>query len=408
MNVSSFIAGRYLFSKKSSNAVNVISWVSVFSIAVATFALVTVLSAFNGLQDLVESLYEEFEPDVKISPLKGKYFSPETKLLDNINQVEGVETVMPILEELSLVRYDKQQSPCTIKGVPKEFISISGVDQKIYNGTAQLEMNGQPTALVGYGLASVLNVYVKNPLQNLKLYAPKLSGNTILSPDAAFHIRSISPVGVFMINPDIDNKFVLVPLDFARELLGKKGLVTSLEIKVAAGKEEDVKEAIQAFLGDELKVQTRFELNELIYQTNQSEKVVTFFILLFILVIAAFNVISSLTMILLEKDKDIRTLRTLGFNLPSIRSIFLREGIYINLIGIGIGMGAGLILCLLQIYVGLVSLDGGIVDYYPVKLLWSDFALILCCAFLIGLAASYFPSRLLVKPGNYDNISAEA
>lgn len=406
MNVGSFIAKRYLFSKKSSNAVNVISWISVISIAIATFALVTVLSAFNGLQDLVESLYEEFEPDVMISPASGKFFDRGALDYEQLASISGVESIHPVLEDLTLVRYDKQQSPCTIKGIEEEFLSASGLRDNIYEGSHELTLNGFPTAIVGYGLASILSVNVRNPVQSLKLYAPKLSSTNILNPASAFYTKSISPTGVFMVNPDIDNKYLIVPLDFAGELLAKKGKLSAVEIKVEEGQENTVKAAVQNLVGDTYEVETRFELNKLIYQTNQSEKVVTFFILLFILIIAAFNVISSLTMILLEKEKDIRTLRVLGFDVSGLRGIFIREGLYINSIGIGIGMSLGIIICLLQIYVGLVSLEGGIVDYYPVNIEILDMVLILISAMLIGLVASYFPSRLLIKGNAYDKVSA--
>jgi len=405
VNVALFIARRYLFSKKSSNAVNIISWISVFSIAMATFALVTVLSAFNGLQELVESLYEEFEPDVKITATKGKWIESDAVKMRDILSIQGVESTHKVLEELTLVRYGKQQSPCTIKGVEKDFIQASGLSEKIFNGTANLEINNQPTALVGYGLANVLSVYISNAMENLKLYAPKISSKTIINPEQAFHTKSISPAGIFMINPDIDNKFLIVPLDFAQNLLHKKESITGIEIKVMEGYENGVKEKLVEMLGDEFTVKTRFELNEIIYQTNQSEKIVTFFILTFILVIAAFNVISSLTMILLEKEKDIKTLRFLGFDLKRIRRIFVSEGMFINIIGISIGMLSGLILCLAQIYYGIVSLEGGIVDYYPVKIVLRDFVVILFTALIIGYIASYFPSRILIKEEDYDGAS---
>lgn len=406
MNIVLFIAKRYLFSKKSSNAVNIISWISVFSIAVATFALVTVLSAFNGLQSLVESLYEEFEPDLKITAVKGKWIDQESIDLTNVKKLKGVEAVHQVVEELTLVRYGKQQSPCTIKGVTKEFISTSGIESKIYNGTAGLEMNHQATAIIGYGLASVLSVYINNNFENLKFYAPKLSGNQILAPSDAFYTKSITPTGIFMINPDIDNKFVIVPLEFAQDLLNKKNKITAIEIKVEDGFENSVKADLINWLGHDYKIESRFELNQLIYQTNQSEKVVTFFILLFILVIATFNVVSTVTMILLEKEKHIKTMRILGFNYGAIRRIFIAEGMFINLIGISIGMLSGLILCLLQINYGLVRLEGGIVDFYPVKLLFNDFAIIFFTSLSIGFLASYFPSRIFVKANSYATNSA--
>jgi lipoprotein-releasing system permease protein len=407
VNISTFIARRYLFSKKSSNAVNIISWISVFSIAMATFALVVVLSAFNGLQDIVESMYEEFEADVKISLKKGKWM--EEGLIDQaaLMEINGVEQVQNSLEELTLVRYGKQQSPCTVKGVNQAFLRSSGLENKLFEGSARLEINHQPTALVGYGLASVLSLYVDNAMESLKFYAPKLTGTTILNPEEAFYTKSISPAGIFMINPDIDNKYIIVPMEFAQKLLRKEGKITAIELKVKDGMEEEVRDEIIALIGDSFNVKTRFELNEVVYQTNQSEKVVTFFILAFILVIAAFNVISTLTMILLEKEKDILTMRYLGFDLSRIRRIFVTEGMFINGLGIIAGMLIGLVLCILQIRYGLVRLEGGIVEFYPVKLMLKDFIIILGTALIIAYVASYFPSRILIKGQIYDNNTAE-
>ncbi len=408
MNVVLFIAKRYLFSKKSSNAVNIISWISVFSIAIATFALVVVLSAFNGLQTLVESMYEEFEADVRVMPATGKWINEEDVDFKIFQSIDGIEKVHKVVEELTLVRYGKQQSPCTIKGVEEGFLETSGIYGSIFDGSANLEFNHQPGALVGYGLASVLSVYVDDAMNSLKFYAPKVSGKTIINPEQAFYTKSISPSGIFAVNPDIDNKYVIVPIQFAQDLMKKKDAFSALEIKVGPGKEKQVQKDLRVLLGENYEIKTRFELNEIIYQTNQSEKVVTFFILAFILVIAAFNVISSLTMILLEKQEDIRTMRILGFGVDRIRKIFVSEGMFINLIGIGIGMISGLIISLLQIHYGLVRLEGGIVEFYPVKLVFTDFILILATALVIAYIASFFPARILIKTDYYESTSESA
>ena len=225
MYVVLFIAKRYVVSKKSSNAVNIISWISVFSIAMATFALVVVMSAFNGLQDLVESMYEEFEPDVKITLAKGKWINPESLDINSIEQIEGVESTHKVLEELTLVRYGKQQSPCTVKGIEDDFLVSSGIISSIFDGSANLKINHQPTALVGYGLASILSVYVSNAMDNLKLYAPKLSSTAIVNPENAFHTKSISPVGIF--DPvEIDDAMV------SRATLHNMKYITDLELEI--------------------------------------------------------------------------------------------------------------------------------------------------------------------------------
>ena len=397
MNLISLFSFRHFFSRKSSSAVNIISLVAVFGIAVATFALVVVLSAFNGLQSLVESLYEDAEADLKIMPARGKWIDITAPLMDEAKSADGIEYFSPVVEELALVKYDVQQSPCRMKGVEGKYIERFGISEKIIEGTASLGRPESPMAIVGFGLASVLNIYVRNAYQGLKFYAPRITKGTPLNPADAFRTKTISASSLFMNNPDIDNDVVFVPLSFAQELFGRKGQATAIELKVKDGAEAEVKERLMALLGEAYTVKTRVELNELVYQTNQAEKAVTFFILVFILVIATSNIASSLTMILLEKEKDISTLRILGMDTGMVRRIFIAEGMLINGSGITIGLLTGLALCLVQINYGLVRLEGGIVEFYPVKLLAWDFFIVILTALTTGFLASYLPSRLLVK-----------
>lgn len=397
MNVPFFIARRYLFSKKSKKAINIISWISVSSIAIASFALVTVLSAFNGLQALVESMYEGFEPNVLVTPASGKWLELNESELGIIKSTQDVTHVSKVLETLTLVRYGEQQTPCTMKGVENNFIAASNLDSSIIRGQASLTIGDLPGAIVGYGLASKLSVYLNNAVDNLKLYAPKLKGNINMDPRQAFYTKSISPSGIYLVNPDIDNKYLIVPIDFARSLMQKKEAYTSIEIKTKKGMDELVKAELAQKLGSNYNVQSRFDLNPLIYKTNKTEKIVTFFILAFILIVSTFNVISTLTMIMLEKKKDISTLNILGINKKNIRKIFIAEGLLINAVGATIGLASGTILCLLQQEFGLLRLEGGIVEYYPVKLLITDYYLIIITVLIVGFFAAYFPSKILIK-----------
>ncbi|MEQ8324067.1 MAG: ABC transporter permease [Vicingaceae bacterium] len=392
---------------KSSSAINIISWISVFSIAVATFALVVVLSAFNGLQQVVESMYEGFEPHINISPSRGKYMDVTEELAGTIRAVPGVVQMSGVVEELTLVKYGDEQLPCTMKGVEDGFVKTNKLDSALVSGNAELWLNKMPVAMVGYGMANSLSLYLDN-LDNLKLFAPRLEGGMSIDPSTAFYSKSISPGGIFLINPEIDNKYLIVPISFARELLHLDNAVSDIEIKVADGMEENVKALLIEALGQDYLIESRFDLNPVIYKTNKSEKLVTFFILSFILIISTFNVISTLTMILLDKSNDIKTLGYLGFDKYSIRKIFISEGMLINGLGAGIGIVSGVTLCLLQQHVGLVRLEGGIIEYYPVKLLFSDFFIIIATVFTVGLIASYFPSRILIKGRHQDATLIEA
>ena len=399
MNFPFYIAKRYLFSKKSHNAINIISWIAVISVGIGTFALVVVLSAFNGLEKLVESLYETFDSDIRIEAKTGKVFDEKEIDFEAIRNSKGVADYSRVLEEICGLRYQNQQTVATIKGVEQSFLRMSKLDSMIIDGKAQIENNGIPFAITGYGIAAALGIYGSKSIENISVYAPKRGKiRAGINPMQSIYRKMIASAGVFYISPEYDNKYMVVPLSFARNLLEYKTELSAVEVTAQKGVDlNELKVRIAALVGDDFKVSNRYEFNELMYKTNRTEKWVVFLILLFILVIAAFNILSSLSMLIIEKRKDIGVLKSMGARHSTIRRIFFIEGILINLSGALSGMLLGIILILLQQHIGLLPLEGGIVEYYPVDLKISELFYILITVIAIGLLTSWYPVRNLTK-----------
>lgn len=397
MNLPFHIASRYLFSKKSKNIINIISWISMISIGVGSLALIVVLSVFNGLQSLVESMYESFEPDLKITIVEGKTIDLSEFPLDRITAISGIDQYTRVIEEVVGIKNGENQCIATLKGVEDSFLSMTNIDTALIDGQAVLESQGINYGLVGYGIASRLGLYLENG-ENLNIYIPKRGDISSLSMSNAFTFKQITPSGIFFINPDFDEKYIVVPFSFLQEALKYEDQVTSIEISLSDAKQlKSIQSTLKNILGEKYLVENRYEMNALLYKTNQAEKWITFMILAFILIIAAFNILSSLTILIMDKKEDIKVLRSMGASKSLIKRIFFTEGILINLIGAGGGLLIGTIICLLQQHVGLLKLGGGIVEYYPVEIQPLDFILITTTVIIIGGFSSYFPVKLLTK-----------
>lgn len=400
MNLPLYIARRYLIAKKSHNAINIISWISVIGISIGTFALVVVLSAFNGLEGLVESLFENFDSDIRITAKSGRVFTSDQLNINKISETEGVANYTQVLEEVCALRYQSQEAVATIKGVEASFLEMSKLDEALIDGELILQRNSIPFAISGYGIASQLGLYLSKSPDNITIYAPKREKFSSLNPMNAVYKKMIASGGVFYISPEYDNKYVVVPLDFARNLLDyKNGEISSLEIKINENANiQAVADRIKAILPKEnFQLKSRYEFNELLYKTNKTEKWVTFLILLFILILASFNILSSLSMLIIEKKKDIYSLKSMGAGNQLIRKIFFFEGLMINFSGALSGMILGILLCWLQQTFGLVKLEGGIVEYYPVVLKPLELILIFFTVLLIGFLSSWYPVWKLTK-----------
>lgn len=393
-----FIALRYLFAKKSQHVITIISRVSVVGVGIGALALVVVLSAFNGLQHLVESLYASFDSDIRITASAGKTFSLDAFPYRQLQAMPAIQYTTKVLEETVLIKSEDKQTLAIVKGVENSFIEMSGIDSMMVEGEFTLNAQGNDFCVLGYGIAHALSMRFGGMSKPVWFYVPSRGKQVSLNPEKAFTKRNILTAGIFSVNPDFDNKYALVPFAFAESLLQYNNRVSAIELSARPGiKLDALKASVQELLGDDYTVQTRYQVNELIYKTNKTEKWVTYLILTFILVIAAFNIISSLTMLIIDKSKDIWVLKCLGASKTLVRLIFFTEGIFINLLGACCGILLGLVICLLQQHVGLLRLEGSIVEFYPVRILPADFLYIFLTVFAIGLFASWYPVRVLTR-----------
>jgi lipoprotein-releasing system permease protein len=395
-----FISKRYLIAKKSHSAINIISIISLFGVAIGTMALIVVLSVFNGFDGLIRSLFNSFDPDIKITLVEGKTFIPDSVKHIKLQAIQGIETIAEVVEENALIQYRDKQYIATIKGVSSNFIAVSGVDKKITEGKFMLQNGVVPYAVVGQGVAYYLSVGL-NLADPLVLYVPRRKAGISFIPEEAFNKKYIVPSGIFSIEQDFDAKYVLVPLQYARDILEYNKEVTALEIKVKAGENIDkVKNEITALFGTGFYVKNRFQQQELFYKIMKSEKWAIFFILTFILIVASLNIISSLTMLVLDKKKDISTFSHLGADWKTIRKIFLFNGWFNSMAGAIAGVILGILICWLQTKYGFVKLQGSgsfVIDAYPVKIVMSDIFLVLSTVLLIGFITSWIPVRVISR-----------
>jgi len=385
-----------LVSKKSHNVINIISWISVLGIAIGTAALIIVLSAFNGLQFLVEDLYASFDPEIKIVAAEGKTFDSNNFPKDKILALNEVKFYTQALEEVALIKYDDKQTVATIKGVEPSFYQMTGLDTLLISGVVSAKEN---SLLLGWGVSDKLSLFVTEgiPYQT-QVIVPKRGTKRGLTPQSEFYKKMANTTGVFSINPDFDTKYVLADLVFVQSLLKHNNQISSVELGLQENTDWNLlKTKLQEILGESYVVKTRYELNELLFKTNKTEKWITSLILTFILVIASFNIIGSLTMLIIDKKKDIWILKTMGANNKTIRKIFFAEGMLINFLGAFIGMALGALVCWLQMQFSLLKLEGGVVEAYPIAMQLIDFVYVAGIVVLIGLLASWYPVRILTK-----------
>lgn len=401
MRLPLFFAKRYLLSKKSHNLINVISMISVGGLSIGTMALIVVLSVFNGFEEVIKSLYNTFNPDIQVTASTGKTFHYSQFPVLEVTQLTNVASLMEIVEEDVLLRYSEQQFIARFKGVPKSFPLISQVDTMMVDGSFILEEGEANFAVPGAGVAWHLNINPGNPLHLLTLYVPKRGNASSFQFTNAFNSGVLHPTGVFSIQQEFDEKYVFVPLRFARKLMDYTDEVTSVEIFLTPNADpEEVQSKIKEVLGEAYVVKNRFEQNESLFKVLKSEKTIIYLILVFILLLSSFNMIGSLSILMIEKNKDMAVLNSLGANQSIIRQIFLTEGVLISFAGSLTGLLLGFGILLLQQQFGLLSLGGGdgsfIIDAYPVKMYLQDFLLVFFTVQCIGLFATWYPVRLLV------------
>ena len=407
MNFPFYIAKRYLFSKKSHNAINVISAVSVCGVALATLALVCTLSVFNGFQDLVATMFTAFDPELKITAVSGKVFDGQDERIQSLRQLPEIEVFSESLEDNAMVQYKGRQAMVVVKGVEDNFDRLTPIDSILY-GRGELVLHDEVVdyAIPGIELVSVLGTGIRF-LDPLELFAPKRGSRiNVASPASSFNSDYLHSSGlVFAVNQQkYDASYILTSLAFARNLFQYDTEVSSVDLKLKEGSNiYKVQENISQLLGEDFRVLNRYEQQADTFRIMEVEKLISYLFLSFILLIACFNVIGSLSMLIIDKRADVVTLRNLGANDETIKRIFLFEGCLISFMGALVGVVLGVALCLVQQEFGLISLGSGdsagafVIDAYPVSVHVGDVVLVLCTVLLVGYLSVLYPVRYLSR-----------
>ena len=405
MNFPFFVARRYLFSKKSTHAINVISGISAVGVSVATMALVVTLSVFNGFHDLVASLFTNIDPQIKVTPVKGKSAPADDPILTKIRQLPQVEVATETVQDIALATYNGRQAMVVVKGVQDNFDSLTHIkDILMGNGTYELHAADLNYGILGIRLAETLQTgySYKNPL---KLYAPKREGQlNMANPEDGFVEDELySPGVLFMVKQaKYDKNHIITSIAFARNLFGQQGMISSLEMRLKPGSDFDaVKSKMQKIAGDKYHVCDRFEQQEDTFKIMKIEKLMAYIFRTFILMVACFNIIGSISMLIIDKKNDVVTLRNLGASDKQIVRVFLFEGRMISSIGAVVGILIGLLLCWLQQEYGLVGLGRSsgsfVVDSYPVSVHPEDIVLVFITVIAVGWIAVWYPVRYFAK-----------
>ncbi len=393
------IALRYIFSKKSTNAINVITWVSMVGMGVGAFALIVVLSVFNGFEGLVLSLYNSFYPDLEVRAVVGKTFEDNPAFAGKILKLEGITSLSRTLEENAYLEYGDEAQLGVVKGVDDNYNKVTTVKQYVRDGQFILHDSLRNYAVIGANISYPMNIDVNRGREALRITVPRKGVKTVFAPEDAFNTMSAIPAGVFSIQQEFDSKYVFVDLNFMRELLGEENKVSAYEIKLKDDVNIDkAKKQLAELAGKDYVVHTRYEQKADTYQVMLVERWVTTAILGFIILIISFNIIGSLSMLVLEKSKDISILKAMGADAKQIKQIYLLNGMLSSMIGALTGLALGYLIVVLQMKFHFLKLSGGddssfVINYYPVKLKWIDPLVTLLIIVSVSLLASYFPAR---------------
>lgn len=390
-------AWRYFKARKSTNAINIIAWVTTGVIAFSTMCQVLVLNVFNGFESLVKSLYANFYSDVKVTPAAGKTVMLTPDQISSIKQMKGVAAVSLNVEEKALLQSGEQQTVVLLKGVDSNYDHVSGLPSKMYNGTFDVGTADHPLLVLGAGIEYAMGVQTENNIFPVTVFLPKKTDFVGGNPLAALSEGNAQLSGSFAIQQDFDNKYVITNLGFIKQQMNyRPDEYSAMEIQLSKNENSSkFAEALQRKLGDQYKVLTKFEQNTSLYHSMRLEKWFIYAVLTLILIIAAFNIIGALTMLVLEKRKDISVLMAMGADKAMIRRIFLSEGMLLAAGGAAVGIVLALIISLLQMKFHFIKLAGEsfLIDYFPVKMVLTDFVLVVATSFVISLLASWFPAQ---------------
>jgi lipoprotein-releasing system permease protein len=397
LNLKFLFAWRYFKAKKTTNAINIIAWISIVAIIIGTAALILVLSVFNGFEDLVKSLYSSFYPDIKISATMGKEVVLTPEQLQKIHIIKGVNAVSLVAEEKAMLQNGDYQSMINLKGVDQNYTKVTTVADHVVYGEFNTGTPGHPLLILGAGIESAVGVQSDRNLFPLTVYLPRKGEVNLSNPFESLSSDTVNTSGTFIIQQDFDNKYAITNLGFVKKMLsmgpdsyGGAEIATNPNVDVKA-----IQRQIQKVLNSNYLVQTRYQQNASLYSVMSMEKWIIYAILSLILIVAAFNMVGALTMLVLEKKQDIAVLHALGADRSFIRKVFLNEGILLAVIGGGIGMLLAVCIGILQINYHLVPLKGStfMISYFPVKMVWKDFALVGLTVVIIATVASYIPAN---------------
>lgn len=393
-----FIAWRYFFTKNKIGYVHLLTLITQIGIAIGTASLVLVLSVFNGFEDLVLSMYNVFDPHIKVVSSNGKNFNGQ-KVKEILLTYDDIDVYSSTLEEKALVEYNGKQHIITIKGVDSLYSNLTSLDSVIISGDNINKFNDANVAIVGRGVAYYLSMNIGSVFENLQLYLPKRNSNFINYKNA-FSTSSLSPVGIFSIQQEIDTKYILTHISYLQNLIQKENFVSAIEINLLDKSEMLIfQKKIAEKIGNNYKVINQFEQQEFLYKILNTEKLVVFLILIFIVLISAFNIISSLTVLIIEKKNDIKTFLNLGLDHLSLKNVFVIKSMLGVVFGSLIGLVIGFLIAYIQQEFGLIKMgEGGfVIDSYPVKILLTDFIFIQLIVLVIGFFASWTTAHLMLK-----------
>lgn len=400
MNVSSFIAKRYFTSKKTKNFIQVLSWVSMIGVAIGTMALIVVLSVFNGLEDVLRNVYQTFDPDIKIESVRGKSFPVTEEFLASIQEISGVEATAQVIEDNALVSYRDQQVVVRIKGIEDSYLKANKLDTFLLQGELKLHEGGKDFAILGAGVAYELGMLLDNDQFDMQIIYPKN-----LRPEATFSNNAlrrtrVKPAAIFSVEQTYDESLVMTSIEAAKRVLGYKNERTSVEVYLTSEASlQNVKREIKSLLGEDFKVLDSDEQHSELLKAVKIEKLFVYIALTFITLIASFNIFFSLSMLAIEKRRDMSVLFAFGASKNLVKGIFLKQGIIIAILGSSIGLLLGLGLCWLQQTYELVGLgmSNAVNQAYPVKIIWSDFLMVGLSITLITILTAYRPAVLASK-----------
>ena len=397
MRTEFFIAKRYLFAKKSTNAITWISWISVIGVTIGTAALFLILSVFNGFEELNLIYAKKLSPDLKIIPSLGTKFN-KSSIDTNLFISPSINYYVNVLEDNVLLKYNNSQYFATLRGVSEQYLQSKEIDSVLRAGTFTLQENGQAYAVIGKGIENALGIDITQPIEQIMVLAPKQNSRlNTLDPASSLNSAAIYASGIFAVQQEMDERVMFVPIDFAESLFAQQNKLSSVDIYLNDG--EDMlayQKIIAAKLPAKFMVKNRFQLNESLYKVLNTERWAVYLVLTFILIIAICNIIGSVTMLIIDKKKDIAVLRTLGATKNQIQKIYFYEGMMISLLGTFIGLFIGAGFAILQAKFKLISIYSSTGEYlqaYPVKLIYTDFLLVFATVFIIAFIANWFSAK---------------